>query len=203
MTARSSGSRSRDLPTDEALLQRFRADPDSADARRAAGDLLMRHKDRLYAWCWRLVRDHERALDMSQEVMLLAYRALPSFEGRSQFSSWLFMIARRRCLREIRRPRLLMDETVDPDAQADAEREPAAEFEQRETEEEMFRLMSTDLEPLEQRAIWLRCFEGLPVDSVTDLLGIAKRSGARGVLQSARRKLREAIERSGRMEDHS
>ena len=45
----------------------------------------------------------------------------------------------------------------------------------------------------EQEAIYLRCFERLPVDEITSLLSITGASGARGLLQSARRKLRAAL----------
>jgi DNA-directed RNA polymerase specialized sigma24 family protein len=51
------------------------------------------------------------------------------------------------------------------------------------------------LEPQEQQAIWLRCVERMPVDDVTRILGVDGSSGARAVLQRARRKLRAAIER--------
>ena len=56
-------------------------------------------------------------------------------------------------------------------------------------------LLRDHLSPLEQEAIWLRCFEGLPVPEVTRLLGLTHASGARSVLQSAREKLRTALAR--------
>jgi DNA-directed RNA polymerase specialized sigma24 family protein len=41
--------------------------------------------------------------------------------------------------------------------------------------------------------LWLRCFEKVPVDEITRMLGITEASGARGVLQRARRRLRAAL----------
>jgi DNA-directed RNA polymerase specialized sigma24 family protein len=58
-------------------------------------------------------------------------------------------------------------------------------------------LLRESLSPVEQQAIWLRCFERLPVDEVTRLLGLTTASGARSVLQSAREKLRRALARRG------
>ena len=49
-----------------------------------------------------------------------------------------------------------------------------------------------ELEPQEQEALWLRCFEGLSVDAITEVLAVREASGARAVLQRARRKLRAA-----------
>jgi DNA-directed RNA polymerase specialized sigma24 family protein len=56
-------------------------------------------------------------------------------------------------------------------------------------------LIKEALEPQQQEVLWLRCFERMPVDEITRMLGITASSGARGVLQSARRKLRAALER--------
>jgi DNA-directed RNA polymerase specialized sigma24 family protein len=56
-------------------------------------------------------------------------------------------------------------------------------------------LLREHLSPVEQEAIWLRCFERLPVGDVTRMLGLTHASGARSVLQSARGKLRAALER--------
>ena len=93
-------------PEDLDLLQQALANPDQESGRQAASALLGRYRERVYVWCLRYVRDHEQALDMAQEVLLSAYRNLGSFGGRSQFGSWLFSIARNRCLSELRRPAL-------------------------------------------------------------------------------------------------
>ena len=82
-----------------ALAVRERTSP---AGRAAASELLGRHRGRVYIWCHRYVRDHERALDLAQDVLLSAWRSLDSFQGRSRFSSWLFSIARNRCLSAVR-----------------------------------------------------------------------------------------------------
>jgi RNA polymerase sigma factor (sigma-70 family) len=79
-------------------LRQFLADTRGEQGRQAAGSLLQRHRQRVYLWCFRYLRDHERALDMAQEVLLLAYRKLPDYSHDARFTSWLFIIARNRCL---------------------------------------------------------------------------------------------------------
>jgi RNA polymerase sigma-70 factor (ECF subfamily) len=182
-------------PADEELLARFRAAPDEGPGRDAAGELLGRYRGRVYLWCYRMVRDHERAMDLAQDVLVKAWRALPHFGGRSRFSSWLFAIARNECLTALRPKRLRQDPHVDPvDLLIDHD-DPAALLITREEEDAMLTLITESLSPLEQDAIWLRCFERLPVGEVTRLLGLTHASGARSVLQSAREKLRAALER--------
>ena len=91
--------------SDVELLAAYRQDPEGPVGRRAASALFARYGSRLYAWCYRRMENQEDALDLAQEVMLEAFRGLPRFEGRSKFSSWLYAIARHRCInaRRVRR----------------------------------------------------------------------------------------------------
>jgi RNA polymerase sigma-70 factor (ECF subfamily) len=179
--------------SDEALLAAHRVDPGGARGREAVSLLFGRYYGRVYAWCRRMVNDPERALDLAQEVMISAYRHLAHFEGRSRFGSWLFAIARNRCLGELRRPELLRDEEVDPDDLVVPRPDPERELIDRLDEEQLLTLIRERLEPREQEALWLRCFERMPVDAITEVLGVDGASGARGLLQQARRKLRAAL----------
>jgi RNA polymerase sigma-70 factor (ECF subfamily) len=174
------------------LLNRARGRAGSPDGVAAAGVLLSRYRRAVYLWCFRYVRDHDRALDMAQDVLLTAYQRLPEFQGRAAFSSWLFVIARNRCLNEMRNdPRR---ETADLDSFEN--NDPSVE-ERIEKEIESRRLIDAAarvLDPIEQRAVWLRYSERMPVDDITTLLNLDQKSGARAVLQRARRKLRTALE---------
>ena len=181
-------------PLDEDLLARFRLSPDSEAGRRAAGQILARYRGRVYAWAFRIVREHENALDIAQSVLLKAWRALPAFDGRSRFSSWLFAMTRNECLTALR-PRLLRrDETADPATFLVDDDDPGRLFESAEEEAELDMLLRDTLSPAEHEAIRLRCFERLPVGEVTRILGLTHASGARSVLQSAREKLRRALD---------
>ena len=177
------------------LVRLAAAEAGTDRGRRAASELLGRHQDRVYAWCFRYLREHERALDLAQEVLLLAYRDLGQFSGRSRFSSWLYTVTRHRCLMETRRPSLLIDDAADPDTQASQIAPPDRDLEERSDETEVLALIHAHLTPVEQEALWLRCVERLPVEAITEVLQIADVSGARGVLQRARRKLRAALDR--------
>lgn len=184
--------------SDESLLAAWRQDPDGPRGRRAVSCLFERYGDRVYGWCWRHVRDRELALDMTQEVLTSAYRHLDSFGERSLFGSWLFAIARNRCLSELRRHRLPRDEAAELEAVADRRPAPDRALEEALAEQALLSLIRRHLTEQEQRAIWLRCFEQVPVDDITRLLDIRERSGARAVLQRARRHLRAAMDAPAR-----
>jgi RNA polymerase sigma-70 factor (ECF subfamily) len=68
------------------------------------------HKDRLHAFVWRMVRNHHDAEELCQETFLRAFAALDTFNKRFRFSTWLFTIAYRLCLNQLRRKRSLSGE---------------------------------------------------------------------------------------------
>jgi RNA polymerase sigma-70 factor, ECF subfamily len=176
---------------DEDLWVLAQGEP-TATSRAAATELLGRYRERVYRWCYGRVREHELALDLAQDVLLSAYRGLDGFDGRARFSSWLFAIARNRCLNALRRPPLF-EEGVDLDALPALQRGQDLELDAREEEDRLLALIQTALPPLDQQVLWLRCVEKMPVDGITRLLDIREASGARAVLQRARRRLRTVL----------
>jgi RNA polymerase sigma-70 factor (ECF subfamily) len=183
---------------DDVLVRAAQEDPGSEEARRAACVLLSRYRERVYAWCYERLRDPERALDIAQEVLLSAYRHLDSFEPRARFSTWLYAITRNRCISELRRPGLLYDDEADPDTLRDPAQDPAQQLAEKMTQEALLELIRAHLDPLEQEVLWLRCVEQMPLERINASLDLQQASGARGILQRARRHLREALASSGR-----
>lgn len=59
----------------------------------AFGALVERFQDRLYNTMYRMTHHHADALDLTQTALLKAWRALPRFDGRAGFYTWLFRIA--------------------------------------------------------------------------------------------------------------
>ena len=180
--------------TDEALVRLAQAAGQTEKGRAVATRLFARYYQRVYQWCYRYVHDHESALDLSQDVFLKAYRGLWSFGGRSKFSSWLFAIARNHALNQMRGVGLFQEEDADEANLVSSLPRADQALEAREGQERIYRLIRDVLDPVERKAIWLRCFERMPVDEITPLLEIDSASGARAVLQRARRKLRAALE---------
>ena len=78
---------------------------------------------------------------------------------------------------------------------------PEESFVRREWEERVMSAMRETLSPLEQTALWLKAYEGMPVRDITRLLDLKEESGARALLQTARRKLKAALERDAAGEE--
>lgn len=188
---------------DRVLVETYQRDPRSDAGRHAASRLLARYRERVLIWCWRVVDDRELALDLAQDVMLNAFRRLEDYRHDGRFGAWLFTIARNRCLAELRRRNVPVAAEGMLELVADPKPSPDEAWERKSAAEELLALVRENLTPLEQDTIWLRCHEGLPVDVITRRLGIQETTGARAVLQRARRKLRSALaarRRQGTME---
>ena len=186
---------------DHALVTAYQTDPQGTAGQQAASKLLARYRERVLIWCMRSVGDHEAALDLAQDVLINAYRRLADYDHDGRFGAWIFTIARHRCLSELRRRKVPVADEAVLEMLADDGPAPDEILERRIEAENLTTLLRETLTPLEQEAIWMRCHECLPVEVITRRLGIEEATGARGVLQRARRKLRSALESRDREVD--
>ncbi|HEY8347448.1 MAG TPA: sigma-70 family RNA polymerase sigma factor [Symbiobacteriaceae bacterium] len=87
------------VPTDEELVEAYlKGDKEAFE------ELVLRYEDRLYRLSFRMLGNHHDALDAVQEILLKLMAALPKFEGRSRFGTWLYRLAANTCL-DMRRKR--------------------------------------------------------------------------------------------------
>ncbi len=184
---------SRDDCADRDDLHAARHASSARDRRHAASRLLSRYRSQIYVWCRRYVRDPETAQEMTQDILLRAYKGLPRLAPDTRFDAWVFIVTRNTCFNHLRRPKLLADENLEPDALQGSEPGPDQRLEEQEDETALLRLMDKCLAHDERQALVLRCFERMPVETITQVLGLETASGARGLLQRARRKLKSAL----------
>jgi RNA polymerase sigma-70 factor (ECF subfamily) len=88
------------MATDEVLVKRVQGGELAA-----YGDLVERYQDRVYGLATRLLATTEDARDAAQEIFLRVFRALPGFDLRADFATWLYRIATNVCLDMLRRRR--------------------------------------------------------------------------------------------------
>ncbi len=55
--------------------------------------LVTKHRGKVYAMIMNMVKNDADAWDLAQDSFIKAWRALPNFENRSKFSTWLFRIS--------------------------------------------------------------------------------------------------------------
>lgn len=173
------------------LVERARAG--DTDAFR---ELVDRHSRTMFKTAYRLTGNEADADDLVQEAFLRAYRKLDRFDGRSQFSTWLYRITVN-CGMDLmrkksrRNARAAMDEGVVLDSVATDDPRPdrlALSGEIGRAVESVLRTLS----PMERAAFVLRHFEGRSIAEIGGLLGA--RSGAtKHAIFRAVKKLRAAL----------
>src|ERR1700730_12485175 len=150
---------------------------------RALDALFARNSRALYQTALRVLGNPEDAEEALQEGLLSAYRNLPRFEGRSQFSTWLTRIVINAALmrRRSRRTHLAvsLDDTDREEQGTAAERFPAdgpspeeiyAGYEL----SERLRENLEGLSPVLRRAFELRAIAGLTADEAAKALGVSR-----------------------------
>jgi RNA polymerase sigma-70 factor (ECF subfamily) len=81
--------------TVEQLLRERRYD-------RALERLLDDYRHKVFRMAMAMLRDAARAEDVTQDVFIKLWRALPIYDGRASVGTWLYTIARNTCLSAIR-----------------------------------------------------------------------------------------------------
>lgn len=111
-----------ETPTDMEIVRRVQA----GDAE-AFGELVNRYSGRIYALALAMVRDAQRAEDVTQEAFIRAYEHLDGFRGASAFGTWLYRIAYNRAAGECRRRAY---DRIDAESCAVAEESSAGRFDE-------------------------------------------------------------------------
>jgi RNA polymerase sigma-70 factor (ECF subfamily) len=159
-------------PSDHELL-RAHVDGDPE----AFGELVRRHRDRLWAVALRTIGDREDAADAVQDALLSAHRAAARFRGDSAVTTWLHRIVVNACLDRARRRQAhptvpLPDGSRSEDGQPLAA-EPAAPMPDHDTAL-VVRAALAAL-PVDQRAaLVLVDVQGYPVAEAAEMLGVAE-----------------------------
>jgi RNA polymerase sigma-70 factor (ECF subfamily) len=188
---------------DAALIRAFR------EGDKAAFDsLVLRHKDRLFNLCYRLLGDYEEANDSAQETFIKVYGSLKKFRFESAFSTWLYRIAVNTCKNKLKssafRQKRMMVHVDNPvsgnrsqpgrEIQDDSQ-SPAIELEKKERMRVIQEAINA-LPPEQKEVVTLRDIEGFSYEEVAEItgfnLGTVKSRLARA-RQDLRKKLRSVI----------
>jgi RNA polymerase sigma-70 factor (ECF subfamily) len=167
-----------------------------AGDQRAFDALVVRYRKRIFALALHITGSSSEADDIAQDVFLKAFRALPQFEGRSQFFTWVYRMTVNRSL-NVRRDRARRGE----DTLDDPRLELAVAVDSRSNPGRATELRQT-------YARLLRALDSLPVDMRTTVILVSLQGMSHGevaVIQSlsegtiawrmheARRRLHDAM----------
>ena len=166
--------------------------------------LVREYGGRILAVCERLLFNREDARDAVQETFLSAFRSLESFDGRSQFATWLHRIAVNASLMKLRTKRRHPEQSIDdllPTFQSDGHRSDpgsrwtnsAGEISERRETQQLIREKIEGLPESYRNVLILRDIEELDTETVAEMLELSP--GAVKVrLHRARQALRTLLE---------
>jgi len=126
------------------------------------------HRDRIYGFSLRMMRNREEAEDVSQEVFLRAVRAIGAFRGEASLNTWLHQIARNLCVTRLATASKSIEEPADRSwIAALASDQPGADRTSASAElREALELAIGELEPAFREVILLREFENQSYDEI-------------------------------------
>jgi len=166
----------------------------------AYGKLVDQYYEMVHAVAYGVLRNHENARDVAQEVFLKVYHEIVKFEGKSKFKTWLYRITVNRSLDEARKKRPMQsldatDESDDPDRApviiVDKSKGPRDEA----RHHELRAILDQAIEQLsaEHRAVLvLREWEELSYEEIAETLGL-EMGTVMSRLHYARKKLGEIL----------
>ena len=59
-------------------------------------ELVARHRDKIYARAYSMMRNEEEAIDLSQEAWVKGWQRLKQFQGEASFGTWMTRIVIKR-----------------------------------------------------------------------------------------------------------
>ena len=163
---------------------------DPASARASVERLYAAHHGEIYAYLARMLRDDELAADLTQETFVKAYRAFDTLEDHNRARAWLYQIAGRTALDELRRRKIVRFVPWTGESRGTAAS----------AEDQVLRLrLSGDLErallripPRQRQALLLSELHDLSGLELAEALGVSH-VAARALLTRGRESLRQAL----------
>jgi RNA polymerase sigma-70 factor (ECF subfamily) len=76
-------------------------------------ELVARHRDKIYARAFSMMRNEEEAVDLSQEAWVKGWQRLQQFQGDSSFGTWMTRIVINLCLDQLRKQKRQRTESIE------------------------------------------------------------------------------------------
>ena len=75
--------------------------------------LVGRHRDKIYARAFSMMRNEDEAVDLSQEAWVKGWQRLKQFQGESSFVTWMTRIVINLCLDQLRKQKRQRAESIE------------------------------------------------------------------------------------------
>jgi len=155
-------------------------------------ELVYRYEKRIYAFVLLSCPNAADAQELTQDTFVRTFQAIAQFNSRYEFSTWLFTIARRKCIDRHRRIRPATEELHPELAAGD---DPAALVSRAEERNDLWELARRLLPATQYQALWLRYVEEMSLAQVAQALSQSL-THVKVLLFRARRSMGRALKRN-------
>lgn len=158
--------------------------------------LVDEHQRYVYNLAFRMLKDENEALDLTQETFVRAWTALPNFKGQSQLRTWLYRITTNLCynrLPNLRRSLNDLGDDVMEDLPESSFDNPAHELESSETRDHLYKAIDA-LDTNYKLLITLRYQDELSYDQIASTLNLPLGTVKTGIFR-AKEQLRKSLAR--------
>lgn len=76
-------------------------------------ELVARHRDKIYARAFSMLRNEDDATDLSQEAWVKGWQRLHQFQGEASFATWMTRIVINLCLDQLRKLKRARTDSID------------------------------------------------------------------------------------------
>lgn len=76
-------------------------------------ELVARHRDKVYARAYSMMRNEDEAIDLSQEAWVKGWQRLKQFQGEASFVTWITRIVINLCLDQLRRQKRIRTDSIE------------------------------------------------------------------------------------------
>lgn len=167
--------------------------------------LFRKYRKPLYNFILRNIGANDLAEDLLQDVFLRVIQGAKGFKNESKFSTWLYTIARNRCIDQLRRNKPRNQEYLDEPKKDHNQRDnpnPKRQFSNRQpsvdrqaSRQQIQQEIALAVEslPLEQREVFLmRQLQQLPFSEISKIIGVSENT-IKSRMRYALERLREAL----------
>jgi RNA polymerase sigma-70 factor (ECF subfamily) len=174
--------------TDEELVARIVEKRDTD----LFGKLYDRFAKRVYNKCFGFARSEAEAEDLTQDVFLMLFIKLPSFKGKSKFSTWLYSFTYNFCVNYVNRNkgRKMSDKSVQVDQEEYRLTEEVPDEQLLELKTQRLAEAMEEIPPEDKSLLLLKYQDGASIKELTELLEIGE-SAVKMRLKRAKAKLVE------------
>jgi len=159
----------------------------------AYAQVVDKYKDRVFALATSMLKQREEAEEVAQDVFVKIFKALPKFQRKAKFSTWMYRIAYNECVSRLRKQKIhqvsvenISTKDLLPFTEENEERQEA------ERRSSLLNKALLDLSQADRGLVHLYYFENLSVEDITHASGLSA-SNVKTKLFRIRKKLHDVL----------